>query len=418
MPEPLPTPVAFQFTEEMKGYISPGQHTCQQGYDEGKAGGLALMFHLTICIDDLDAFIADPAHHAQAIGYLEGSYIGGRQPVLAGEFNLFADSGDADRKTMLYRLKFENSAGHALTLCGRKDIRDDFGFDTWSDTTTVYVNLYAGHVSAADEGAATLLASGILHIQVRDFLHQLTTFQADAPTLGERLHAVQRFGRLFMGKLWETHGLPRRHGLQVLQLQLDACHVQLHRFGGLRILEPQGALHQLQVLQGHRPGLAGHGGCWSRSTPMRGLEPVLHRPLPLHVAFRAGSTEDVVLALLALLRRLVALLMVAHAVHRAAVALVRGVEQDGDLAGFGHRSQEQGNGGGRTIALARGARHVLSAGSGRTRRWRAGRSRPASSGVCSAGRVRRRGHRPTAPARSTPARRPGSGNPAAWCRRG
>lgn len=212
MPEPLPTPVAFQFTEEMKGYISPGQHTCQQGYDEGKAGGLALMFHLTIRIDDLDAFIADPAHHAQAIGYLEGSYIGGRQPVLAGEFNLFADSGDADRKTMLYRLKFENSAGQALTLCGRKDIRDDFGFDTWSDTTTLYVNLYAGQVNAADEGAASLLASGILHIQVRDFLHQLTTFQADAPTLGERLHAVQRFGRLFMGKLWETHGLPRRHG--------------------------------------------------------------------------------------------------------------------------------------------------------------------------------------------------------------
>lgn len=212
MPDPHRTPVAFRFTEEMKGFISPGQHTYQQGYDEGRAQGLALMFHLTIAMDDLDAFIADPAHKAQAIGYLDGSYIGGQRPVLAGNFNLFADSGDADRKTMLYRLHFENASGEPLTLSGRKDIRDDFGFDAWSDTTTLYVNLHAGHVDAETEGAASILASGILHIKVRDFLHQLTTFRADAPTLAGRLDAIQRFGRLFLGKLWETHGLPRRHG--------------------------------------------------------------------------------------------------------------------------------------------------------------------------------------------------------------
>lgn len=212
MPDPHRTPVAFRFTEEMKGFISPGQHTFQQGYDEGKTQGLALMFHLTIAMDDLDAFIADPAHQAQAIGYLDGSYIGGQRPVLVGDFNLFADSGDADRKTMLYRLHFENASGEPLTLSGRKDIRDDFGFDAWSDTTTLYVNLHAGHVDAETEGAASILASGILHIKVRDFLHQLTTFRADAPTLAGRLDAIQRFGRLFLGKLWETHGLPRRHG--------------------------------------------------------------------------------------------------------------------------------------------------------------------------------------------------------------
>ena len=57
MPEQHSAPVGFRFTEEMKGFISPGQHTCQQGYDEGKAQGLALMFHLTIAMEDLDAFI-------------------------------------------------------------------------------------------------------------------------------------------------------------------------------------------------------------------------------------------------------------------------------------------------------------------------------------------------------------------------
>jgi cholesterol oxidase len=212
MPDSVHTPVAFQFTEEMRGYVSPGQHTCQQGHDEGEAAGLDLMFHLTIRMEDLDAFISDPAHAAQAIGYLEGRSIGGRQPVLAGEFNLFTDSGDADRKTMLYRLKFEDHQGQPLTLSGRKDIRNDFGFDAWSDTTTLMVNIYPGHLSAAEEGAASLVASGVLHIRVRDFLQQLTTFQADAPTPLDRLDAIQRFGRLFLGKLWETHGLPRRHG--------------------------------------------------------------------------------------------------------------------------------------------------------------------------------------------------------------
>jgi len=86
------------------------------------------MFHLTIAMEDLDTFIADPAHQAEAIGYLDGSYIGGQRPVLAGDFNPFANSGDADRKTMLYRLHFENAAGEPLTLSGHKDIRNDFAF--------------------------------------------------------------------------------------------------------------------------------------------------------------------------------------------------------------------------------------------------------------------------------------------------
>ena len=71
MPEQHSAPVGFRFTEEMKGFISRDQHTCQQGYDEGKAQGLALMFHLTIRTDDVEEFAANPAHAAQAIGYRE-----------------------------------------------------------------------------------------------------------------------------------------------------------------------------------------------------------------------------------------------------------------------------------------------------------------------------------------------------------
>jgi cholesterol oxidase len=206
--------ITFSFTEEMKGYLSLGQHAPQEGFERGKADNTPLMFHLTIRTDDLDRFLETPDHPAQAIGYLESPLIGGRCPVLKGSFNLFADSGDANRKTMRYRLFFTDADGRELTLSGTKQIQDNTGLDVWSDTTTLYTNLFAGYVEAADETTAPLVGSGILHILPADFARQLTTFRADAPTLGERLAALERFGRFFLGALWETYGPPRRHRLE------------------------------------------------------------------------------------------------------------------------------------------------------------------------------------------------------------
>lgn len=205
---------ALRFTEEMKGFASPGQHSSAEGYAQGKAGNTPLQFQLTLCMDDLDRFIADPDHAARAIGHLESPLFGGRCPVLQGAFNLFTASGDANRKTMRYRLFFEDTQGQPLTLSGVKNIRNDPGPDLWADTTTLYTNVLAGHVSAAEEASARIVASGIVHIGVMDFLRQLTTFRADAPTLSQRLAAIERFGSFFMGALWQTHGLPRAHGLE------------------------------------------------------------------------------------------------------------------------------------------------------------------------------------------------------------
>lgn len=205
------TPVAFRFTEEMKGFLSLGQHASREGYERGKTDGTPLMFHLTIRTDDLDRFLEDAQHEARAVGYLDSPLLGGRCPVLKGSFNLFAASGDANRKTMLYRLFFVDAQGEKMTLSGVKHVQNNPGPDLWQDTTTLHTNLLAGHVPESGEATATLLGSGILHIEAADFLKQLTTFRADAPTLGERLGAIERFGRFFVGELWETHGLPRRH---------------------------------------------------------------------------------------------------------------------------------------------------------------------------------------------------------------
>jgi hypothetical protein len=46
---------------------------------------------------------------------------------------------------------------------------------------------------------------GIIIIHFFDFLKQLTTFRAEGPTLADRAAAMARFGRLFMGKLWDVY---------------------------------------------------------------------------------------------------------------------------------------------------------------------------------------------------------------------
>jgi hypothetical protein len=50
-----------------------------------------------------------------------------------------------------------------------------------------------------------VLAAGIIHIHMLDFLHQLTTFRVEGPTLTGRVAALARFGKLFMGKLWDVY---------------------------------------------------------------------------------------------------------------------------------------------------------------------------------------------------------------------
>ncbi len=198
--------IGFQFTEEMKGYLAAGETSYQDGFDQGKAADNYFMFHLTIKTDDVDAFLASPAHQAEAIGYVQGNIVGGQRPVLKGVFNLFVDTADLNRKEMRYRLFIEDESGQPLTMSGFKSIQDNIGPDLWQDTTTLFTNLFRGHLQAEEEAEAELFATGILHILLPDFMHQLTTMRADAPTFKERLGAMERFGKFFFGVLWETYG--------------------------------------------------------------------------------------------------------------------------------------------------------------------------------------------------------------------
>ncbi len=193
------------FTEEMKGYISVGETDYVPGYDLGRQERTFLMFELTITIEGVNRFVVSPQHEAEAEGWIECQALGGRLPVSRGVFNLFVAEDDAGVKRMLYRLFFEDGAGHPLTLSGFKLIRDDPGVDLWSDTSTLYVRILRGHMGPNEEPSAEIVASGIIKIMMLDFLQQLTTFRVEGPTTSDRVAAMTSFGRLFLGKLWDVY---------------------------------------------------------------------------------------------------------------------------------------------------------------------------------------------------------------------
>jgi predicted patatin/cPLA2 family phospholipase len=208
--EPVPTPpelealTKLQFTEEMKGYVTLGETDYQQGVRSSTRSYLRV--HLTIKIEDVGRFITEPDHDASIEGCVECEVLGGKLSVESGRFNLFVDEGDPTHKTMLYRLYFQDSAGHPLTLSGFKEVKDDPGFDVWSDTSTLYTRLLQGHVSADQEAQAEIVGAGIIHIHLLDFLKQLTTFRTEAPTAAARMATLTRFGIFFLGKLWDVYG--------------------------------------------------------------------------------------------------------------------------------------------------------------------------------------------------------------------
>ncbi|MGW5425313.1 GMC family oxidoreductase [Streptomyces sp. NPDC003943] len=196
-------PTSLSFTEEMKGYVALDVTDPEEGRALGRARGQRLMFRLTITADDVDRFVADPRHQAGAAGHVECDVLGGRLPVEAGWFNLFTRDGDPSRRRMLYRLHLRDPGGSPLTLVGHKDVHDDPGLDVWSDTSTLYVRMLAGHVPEGEDARAPVLAAGVIVILPADFARQLTSFRASGP---HPARALTSFGRLFLGELWDVYG--------------------------------------------------------------------------------------------------------------------------------------------------------------------------------------------------------------------
>ena len=201
-------PANLEFTEKMRGFVTFGEDDYDRGFRQGKKSDTKCMFHVTVHMEDIERFIADPQHPGSITGHVQCDALGGKLPVSQGWFNLFVDADEdgKERKLMKYRLQIEDGEGHPITLNGFKEVKDDRGFDVWDDTTTLFTHILAGHV-APGEPDGEIVATGILKVLPADFAVQLTTFRVDPP---HRVDALARFGGLFAGSLYETHVAGKR----------------------------------------------------------------------------------------------------------------------------------------------------------------------------------------------------------------
>ena len=195
----------LRFTEDMKGYITLGETDPQRGFERGREAGSLLHCHLTITVHGVNRFVTNPTHEASIEGEVRCEALGGNRPVEEGVFNLFVDKADPREKRMLYRIFFTDVAGESMTLSGHKVIRDDPGLDLWTDTTTLYTRVLRGHLGPDEERDGEIVGAGIIRISLPDFMKQLTTFRPAGPTSADRVAATNRFGRLFLGKLWDVY---------------------------------------------------------------------------------------------------------------------------------------------------------------------------------------------------------------------
>ncbi|MFJ5955586.1 GMC oxidoreductase [Paenarthrobacter sp. NPDC092416] len=218
---------SVRFTEQMHGWFSPGVTDPEKGRSLGRDRSRKIMFELTITAEDIDAFVADPAHPAKAEGYVLADYFGGRMPVERGWFNLFVADESADgrpARRMLYRLWLRDPGGTPFTFTGHKLIHNEAGLDIWQDTTILYATILRGHVPPPETLPEVLpetreipdhsesqghgeeqgiVGAGILYIRPLDFAKQLTTFRADGPAPVAGLAA---FMKLFAGELLQVYG--------------------------------------------------------------------------------------------------------------------------------------------------------------------------------------------------------------------
>jgi cholesterol oxidase len=154
---------------------------------------------------DLDAMSADPERTARLTGTV---HIPALSPdpmtIFDGTFNLFVDVGGKTHKQMRYRMKLAAIDGKQYYFEGHKEVHDDRGLDVYSDTTELFATVHDGEPDGA------VLAKGILKISAEDVVNLIRTMSAHDRDGKSSIRESARFGKLFVGDLWDVYGLPEK----------------------------------------------------------------------------------------------------------------------------------------------------------------------------------------------------------------
>lgn len=192
--------LGFTFRETMSGHFALDVTDPKAGEAAGRAAGTELAMHATILIDDLDKFITTPGHLGGLAGDIDFAPFGRAIPATRGVFNLFSPADDPKMKLMVYELAFEHD-GQPYYLAGHKDVKDDPGLDLWKDTTTLFTTLHRG-----DNKDGPVIGAGILSLGPIELAKMVGTMHATGTDSEiEKTKALARFGKFFMGELWESY---------------------------------------------------------------------------------------------------------------------------------------------------------------------------------------------------------------------
>jgi cholesterol oxidase len=190
----------------MRDYVSAAKTTYADGCAEGEKAGNVLSIRVSVLIPDLALFLDEPAHAGTLSGEIDCPLLGGICPVQSGIFRLLPDTADLDRKVMYYQLYASTPQQEPITFVGVKHVQHDAPFDLWRDTTTLYVNIYRGHIDPAKTAQAELWVTGIIGLGLPDFIKVLGQLRATGPDGSASLAGLARFGKYFAGKLWDVYG--------------------------------------------------------------------------------------------------------------------------------------------------------------------------------------------------------------------
>lgn len=193
-------PVGITFKETMSGGFALGVTETLEGETLGNTTGSHLELHADIEIDDIDRFIAEPAHQADLSGSIDFTPWGDDLQITHGVFNLFKPTDSPSLKLMVYEGGFQH-AGKSYYLAGQKDVKDSSIFKLWSQTTTLYTQLFEGNNKSGE-----IVGAGVLHLGVKQLIALVSTLHATgASSKLQGAEAIGKFGKFFLGELWDSY---------------------------------------------------------------------------------------------------------------------------------------------------------------------------------------------------------------------
>jgi hypothetical protein len=192
--------VGITFHETMAGGFSLGVSDPEDGRRKGEAASAILSLSADVEIADLRRFCDEESHAGRLAGQIDFPFFGRRVSGKNGVFNLFSPGGEPGLKLMVYELGFERE-GQAYYLAGRKEVRNDPGFDLWKDTTTLYTRLHQGV-----DKTGPVVGAGVLTLGPEDLLKLVSTIRVtNAQGLTEKSEALAEFTRFFLGELADSY---------------------------------------------------------------------------------------------------------------------------------------------------------------------------------------------------------------------